>query len=269
MPRDVPETRKRVTTITNSNRSFTLKESFSNYNRLIKCVAYFFRFIEFITSPSKNNFNKRLLHPQDFDEARIKIVRFVQKEAFSNEFSHLKASGEVSKKSKLLSLSPFLDQNNIIRVGGRIKNSNLCFDVKHPVLLPKHHHFTKLIIQHFHTQHLHARAQATLAAIRQQYWIISSRRAIRQVLHKCIPCFRVKPTISFQKIGNLPDQRLNPGRPFQKSGIDYCGPINIKEGCGRGRRTVKAYIALFICLCTKAVHLPSKQLNCKRLFKSI
>lgn len=56
-------------------------------------------------------------------------------------------------------------------------------------------------------------------------------------------------------MGDLPHQRLQPARPFSKSGVDYCGPINIKEDRGRGKRSVKAYIALFVCLCTKAAHL--------------
>jgi hypothetical protein len=56
-------------------------------------------------------------------------------------------------------------------------------------------------------------------------------------------------------MGNLPKSRVEPTRPFSISGVDYAGPIYIKECRGRSRRTVKAYICVFVCFSTKAVHL--------------
>jgi len=56
-------------------------------------------------------------------------------------------------------------------------------------------------------------------------------------------------------MGNLPRERVTPARPFQRTGIDYAGPILIRTGKGRGHRTHKGFIAVFICLSSKAVHL--------------
>jgi hypothetical protein len=56
-------------------------------------------------------------------------------------------------------------------------------------------------------------------------------------------------------MGDLLVDRLQPARPFIKTGIDYAGPIYLKTGTSRSKQRVKAYIALFICFTTKAIHI--------------
>ena len=58
-----------------------------------------------------------------------------------------------------------------------------------------------------------------------------------------------------QIMGSLPAQRVQKSRPFSKVGIDYAGPFELKMNRGRSSRCSKGYIALFVCLSTKAVHL--------------
>lgn len=113
----------------------------------------------------------------------------------------------------------------------------------------------ELLIRFEHERHLHAGPQGTLTALRQNYWILSGRSTVRKVLRKCVICFHAKPRTIYPKMGNLPKDRVKYARPFSVSGVDYAGPIMIKEGRGRGKRSVKAYIVLFVCFATKAVHL--------------
>lgn len=56
-------------------------------------------------------------------------------------------------------------------------------------------------------------------------------------------------------MGNLPVERVTPSFPFEKTGIDYAGPFAVKRTPGRGSHTVKGYVALFVCLSSKSVHL--------------
>jgi hypothetical protein len=184
------------------------------------------------------------------------IVKSIQKRSFAEEYHQLSTGGGIEKNSTIRNLSPFLDENGVIRVGGRIRNANLAYNQKHPVLIPKNHNVTEAIIRHFHVKNLHSGTQSTLASIRQQYWPIAGRNKIKQIIHKCISCFRTKPIIAQQKMGDLPVKRLEPARPFINSGLDYCGPILIKTHRGRGKqKTIKAYVCLFICLSTKAIHI--------------
>lgn len=77
----------------------------------------------------------------------------------------------------------------------------------------------------------------------------------RHVVRSCVGCFRANPNVTTQIMGNLPVQRLTPTYPFSKTGVDYAGPVLIKDRQGRGCKVTKAYIAVFICFCTKAIHL--------------
>jgi hypothetical protein len=54
---------------------------------------------------------------------------------------------------------------------------------------------------------------------------------------------------------DLPESRITESRPFTNIGIDYCGPFYIKERRDRNLRKVKVYVAIFIYLATKAVHI--------------
>jgi hypothetical protein len=135
------------------------------------------------------------------------------------------------------------------------KNDLLKFDTKYPILLPNDHQVTKLIVEQAHIENLHSGVEGTLAALRQNYWIISPRSLIRQVIHRCNSCFPCNPKRVTQIMGDLPACRLESNRPFLISRVDYLGPILIKESTGRGKRNVKAYVSIFICLVTKAVHL--------------
>ncbi|XP_011858632.1 PREDICTED: uncharacterized protein LOC105556166, partial [Vollenhovia emeryi] len=163
---------------------------------------------------------------------------------------------EVGRNSSVLRLNPFLDEAGILRVGGRLKLSHLPYNAKHPALLPGRHPLSHLIIRHEHERHLHAGPQATLAAVRQNYWLVSARDVVRQITRKCVTCFRSSPKTASALMGNLPKHRITvPARPFEKCGVDYAGPFHYKEGSRRSAKLLKCYMAIFVCFSTTAVHI--------------
>ncbi|XP_055914024.1 uncharacterized protein LOC129947450 [Eupeodes corollae] len=91
--------------------------------------------------------------------------------------------------------------------------------------------------------------------MRQRYWIIGGRSTIRHYIYKCLNCFRLKRIKQQQLMGSLPEKRLHPSRPFLHCGVDYAGPIKIRLNKGRGAKTSKGYIALYVCFSTKAIHV--------------
>jgi Family of unknown function (DUF5641)/Integrase zinc binding domain len=115
--------------------------------------------------------------------------------------------------------------------------------------------YTKLIIRETHEKNLHAGQLATLGIVRLKYWPLRANDIIRHVLHKCVKCFRARPKLIQQLMGSLPTRRVTPASAFFHTGVDYCGPFNIKISSTRNAKSDVAYVALFVCLATKAIHL--------------
>lgn len=121
------------------------------------------------------------------------IIKNVQARHLSKELTNLRHGNAVHKDSKILALTPFLDDEGIIRVGGRLENSSLKYGQRHPILLPRSDHITRLIIEYEHQRQLHTGILGTLNAVRQRYWPIDGKSLTCHVVRKCMRCFRVRP----------------------------------------------------------------------------
>ncbi|XP_011169987.1 uncharacterized protein LOC105202989 [Solenopsis invicta] len=74
-------------------------------------------------------------------------------------------------------------------------------------------------------------------------------------VRRCVVCARWRTAIPQQLMGSLPRERVTAGRPFLDTGVDYAGSIQLRTTKGRGQRAYKGFIAVFVCLPTRAVHL--------------
>jgi hypothetical protein len=147
----------------------SLFERFSSFSKLVRVVAYILRFVNNIRTGKRNM--SRHLSCEELKQAHNCIIKVTQKQAFREDIHFLEKHGKVPQNSKLISLSPFIDDTGLLRVGGRLKNAPLKYDQKHPLLLPKNHSVTNLLIESIHKQQLHGGCQTTIAALRRQYWI--------------------------------------------------------------------------------------------------
>ncbi|XP_057671252.1 uncharacterized protein LOC130902982 [Diorhabda carinulata] len=233
---------------------FDVFYKYSSFNKCIRIIAYLLRFKNNLkVKPKQRDLNK--LKISELDEAKIILIKHFQRKHFAIEIKDLLRHKQVSKKSKLFRLSVFLDERGIIRVGGRLKNTNLNFDNKHPIILPAKCHLTSLIVRHFHFKYLHAGPQTLLSVIRQNYWPMQGRNSVRGILRKCVICFKVSPSAGLQKMGDLPSTRVQPSRIFSVLGVDYTGPFLIKNSFLRNTKSIKAWICIFICFASKAIHI--------------
>ena len=155
---------------------------------------------------------------------------------FPSELENLKIKKGIDKNSKLIQLTPYIAERGIIRVGGRIQKAGVTLDQKHPFVFPSRHYVTTLILRQEHLRLLHYGPEHLLSSIRHRYWPLSGRREPKKITQKCVSCFRLKPKTLDIMMADLPRNRLTGNlRPFTKTGIDYAGPIMIKESRRRGR----------------------------------
>ncbi|XP_067619247.1 uncharacterized protein [Eurosta solidaginis] len=164
---------------------------------------------------------------------------------------------DLTTNGPLRYLSPFLEYVEgfqILKVGGRLGYPDIPEERKHPILLPNKCDFVMHYVRHLHLKHYQAGPKALVSLIRLQFWVINARDVARRIVRTCVHCVRYKPKLMNQIMGQLPVERLNPSRPFARCGIDFCGPSNVYLRI-RGKTPYKAYIAIFVCLATKAVHI--------------
>ncbi|XP_041631681.2 uncharacterized protein [Drosophila kikkawai] len=230
-----------------------LIHKFSTWTRLLRVSSYCYRFIHSLRSRHRNP--APFLTSEELQAARCRLIRHVQQNFFAREYAQLENRRPLNAKSHLIRFSPFLDDHGIMRVGGRIDKSTINFNAKHPILIPKDSPLAGLLVRHFHVSHLHTGVDATFTNLRQQYWILGARNLVRKAVFQCKRCFLQRKGTSNQIMGELPIPRVQASRCFQHTGLDYAGPIAIKESTGRTPRIGKAWFSIFVCLTTKAIHI--------------
>ena len=233
-----------------------LARHYSSWSRLVRAVALLRRLIRLWRRRRSRQSELLGAEPSplalaDLEAAECCILRDVQFQHFRSEMSELKAGRPVRTSSSLARLDPWLD-GDVLRVGGRLKNSALPLDSKCPRILPRRDPVVDLIITGAHEKAGHEGRQHVLADLRTSYWILGANAAVRRCISRCISCKKRQKQPESQKMADLPEERVQVGeKAFTHTGVDYFGPFYVK----RGRSLVKKYGVVFTCLAIRAVHI--------------
>ena len=218
---------------------------FSNSNRLVNTMAYVQRALR------KKKPATKMIGIEENEDAKATIFRLLQQEKFAEEMKSLKAEKEITKGSKILQFSPFIDQRGLIRAKGRIGKSQLNFKAKHPILLHWKHHVVDLFLRNEHNNNSHEGTEHVENIGHQRFCFIGVKNALRSMKNKCITCRRGRAQTMTPVMAELPTERLDASTAFATVEVDYFGSFTVKIG----RRKEKRWCCSFTCLTVRAVHI--------------
>lgn len=237
--------------------NFIKFENHSSYQKLKKLFGWVLR--------AKNNFLARLsnrntertvtsyLQFHEWNESELFLCKQAQIEYFLEEIESLRRNGKVEKTSALRKLCPYMDDMGVLRVYGRLDwVETMSYSRRRPIILPKNHPLTLLIIKEYHETFKHQNKKLVIEQIRARFWVISIKTQLNKIIRKCNHCKIANLSYEPPLMSPLPSDRTTAYvRPFSYSGIDYCGPYSVKIK----KSVVKRWIVIFNCLTTRAIHL--------------
>ncbi|XP_017464838.1 PREDICTED: uncharacterized protein LOC108358176 [Rhagoletis zephyria] len=228
---------------------------YSNYYKFLRVMTWVrYAMMKFRKVPVGDNANtSKLITANGIKQTELLICLLVQQEVFFDEIESLRKGSPIKKSSSLFKLSPMLDNEGILRLGGRIDYAEcIPMSTKRPLILPRGHPISRLIAKHYHELFHHQNFEAAMCAIRRKFWIPSARRLLRSIKAECQICKNLSAVPETPLMGQIPCDRITPFvRPFTYSGVDYFGPVLVAIG----RRQEKRWVALFTCLTIRAIHL--------------
>ncbi len=253
------ELKPQISHIISATPTDWLEAKYGSYMKLLVTLSWIRRFISNIRLKSKGRpiLLQDYVTVEELKASKLVLQRRSQHRSFPLELHDLtsKTPKPIAPKSYLLSLQPRLDKDGLLKVGGRLGNASLSEEVKHPIILKGKDILCKLIFREHHLLLGHCGPTLLLAHLGPLYHVVGARGLAKNVCRSCVACRKSAAKIEHQLMGQLPSSRITANFVFFNTGVDFAGPYYIKYSYTRKPVIVKSYLAVFVCFCTKAVHL--------------
>ena len=172
------------------------------------------------TKVSKEQRRQSDLSLNELIDAKLRLLKYVQKCDFQKEVLLLQGDQPVYKSSSILKLTPMIGEDGLLRVQGRLQFSGLPYQIQHPIIIPNGH-LGLLLAQHVHVSMKHAGVNIMLVEIWNQYWMVGARRSRKRVKRESIACQRLDAPAVTQTMAPLPEMRVKQAPPFSVTGLDH------------------------------------------------
>ena len=224
-------------------------ERFSDYLKLLRVTAYALRFI--------NNLKNKVIYKKP-----LVLQRYLS----ANEVNDARRLWLIDNQASIIKDGTFCDlvrnlnlvkdDMGLLRSFSRLKNANIPYDTKAPILVNTNHKLAELIVYYCPLRVLHRATKQTLTEVRSMFWITRGRRFISKLLHRCTKCKRLNARpYEYPNFSNMPEIRFGDKYPFYSTGVDLLGPLLCLPVYGDSEKLYKAFIVIFTCTATRAVVL--------------
>ncbi|XP_055615046.1 uncharacterized protein LOC129761354 [Toxorhynchites rutilus septentrionalis] len=200
-------------------------ERFSRFERMVRSVAYVHHFVDLLRS-SKGSESMGTVGKTsaEIQRAENTLWLIAQSEAFPDEVAVLRQNfgrndtgqKQLEVSSNLAKQPPFVDEHGVLRVGSRVADATvLAYDTKFPIILPRNHRITDLLLDFYHRKYGHANDETIVNEVRQKFHVSQLRVKVRLTRKRYMWCRVYKTMPAAPKMGLLPAIRLEPCvRPF-------------------------------------------------------
>ena len=214
-----------------------LLERCSTFTKVRRVLAYVHRFAE---RTRRRDVANGSLTVQELMQAELQLIKWSQK--------------RINVQSLDKKLIARMDEEGLIRAHGRLENARILpKDMRNPVVLPRDHQLTILLLRHLHRKRGHCGYKSLMHEARRKFWIVGLRKMAKAVVSNCVLCRKLRRKPLDQLMGQVPSLRVAAGfPPFSNTAMDMFGPLQIRLN----RRTLQeAQVVIFTCTTTRAIHL--------------
>ncbi len=226
----------------------------ASFFSLVRVLCYVYRFLHNTRHHRTQCLSGPLSHVE-IQQAKSALYRLSQLESFSEAFDSARSDSPLPKGHPLRRFHVKLAPAGHLVVLSRVRNPDAPNTATELIPLSVRSALAKLLLSSLHRAYGHPGTSTLLAILSTSFIILGARNYLKGVSRQCVTCQRVLAQPVTQVMGLLPSVRTTPAPPFSNTGVDFAGPVTLRTGYTRKPVHLKCYIAVFVCMVTKAVHL--------------
>ncbi|UYV62603.1 hypothetical protein LAZ67_2001287, partial [Cordylochernes scorpioides] len=198
------ERRKTIlNTLCTTRENENLFGRYSHFLRIVRITAWIYRFFNNAKIDRRKIISEDL-STEEITKSEIILIRLIQRESFSGH-----------EDKKLQGFKLLVDSLGILRIKTKICRREDFANFRMPILLPSDHFLVSLLIRWNHETHGHAGLQTLLGILRENYWILRSRKTVKKIINQCIRCKRFTATPATVESTSLPEDRVRDAAVFE------------------------------------------------------
>ncbi|XP_063727411.1 uncharacterized protein LOC134854961 [Symsagittifera roscoffensis] len=213
-----------------TEQSFIDYSRFSKWTRILRTTAYVMRAARTFEDKGLHSCNESAtteLAGNNMIAAKNFIFKQTQRDSFKPEVNALTQNKRINTTSRIQHLSPFLDEDGLLRARGSLEKSQLDYCIKHPIILDGNNPAVHLFIGQTLKYNQHSPRQLSKNILQNEYWNLCVRAHIDKIMKNCYDCRRQQATGLQPELASLPAFRFPEDKPFpfQQTGLDLFGPF--------------------------------------------